>query len=432
MKQKHKITILLLAFAITLSGCANLLEDYVEAVEPVEITPYVRPPVELITISDIDEFTLLLLEMIRTYESAITIEYQGADGEEIQAETLRVSEELLKTNPIAAYAVEDITVAVRRVLAYSEIDIEIEFKRTAEQIQSVIEVPTPLSVINRIFDAMSGYRDEAVLLTDLGLDTEEIANQVVELYYQNPSRVVMLPFVTVQVFPEETGEPDETEGSEEPAFEERNKVYEINFGYLESAEMLREIGENLSLSVRQNAAHVEGDSNGETLLSLANILMSSAEYDEGTARTMAMHGPQNIAATAFGALVRGSAVGEGYAMAFKALCDELRLDCRVVLGFYNDIYHAWNIVFLDGNYYHVDVALCDVDGLEAGFLKTDEDFLQMYAWGFDTAPVCDGPLTVEDFLPPEEEPADPEEETDPDNVNDIRESDAEAGVSEEE
>jgi transglutaminase/protease-like cytokinesis protein 3 len=90
-------------------------------------------------------------------------------------------------------------------------------------------------------------------------------------------------------------------------------------------------------------------------------------------------------------------VGEGYAMAYKALCDELGLECYVVQGTYNARPHAWNIVGIDGSYYHVDVAMCDVNGMSTAFLKKDSDMKKKYTWDASKYKVCDGPLT---YTPP--------------------------------
>jgi len=236
--------------------------------------------------------------------------------------------------------------------------------------------------MTQLLDLMSKYEEEAVFLTNLQLSKEEIINQIIEIYYQNPRRIIMLPFVTVEIFPEEG--PD--------------RIYEIRFGYTESPEMLQLFSGNLDIYVRQNAELAIGETDGEVLLSLVRNLIASTEFDEGTARTISVHGPQNFAATAFGALVRGSAVGEGFAMAFKALCDELRFDCRVVLGFIDDRVHAWNLVALDGYYYHIDVAMCAYNSLEEAFLKTDTDFEEIYTWDRENTQRANGTLTLYDII----------------------------------
>jgi hypothetical protein len=91
-------------------------------------------------------------------------------------------------------------------------------------------------------------------------------------------------------------------------------------------------------------------------------------------------------------------------MAFKALCDELRFDCRIVLGLRDGMVHAWNIVALYGEYYHIDLAMSGVHGIEISFLRTDADFLEMgYEWDMEGTVRCEGTLTYEDIRPEEPE-----------------------------
>ena len=65
--------------------------------------------------------------------------------------------------------------------------------------------------------------------------------------------------------------------------------------------------------------------------------------------------------TAYGVLVKGIAVCEGYAKAFNMLMDIADIDCIMVTGTVgdNNIPHAWNMVKLDDSWYHVDVTYDD-------------------------------------------------------------------------
>lgn len=60
--------------------------------------------------------------------------------------------------------------------------------------------------------------------------------------------------------------------------------------------------------------------------------------------------------SAYGALVKGKAVCQGIACAFKLLCDQVDIPSLVVIGsiMKNLERHAWNIVRIDGKFYHVD------------------------------------------------------------------------------
>jgi len=221
----------------------------------------------------------------------------------------------------------------------------------------------------------------------LQVTEENITELVRETYYQNPHRIVMLPIVTVDIFPEEGVD----------------RIYLIQFGYTENPSNLRRFGELLTEYIQSNAGLAVGNTESEILLSLTDRLIETIEFNEGIAITIPAHGAQNLAATAVGALVRGNAVGEGFAMAFKAIANELGFDCYVVLGYYDGMVHAWNIISLYGEYYHIDVAMCVVYGIEFAFLKTDEDFDELeYSWDKDSTIRCEGTLTLDDIRVDEE------------------------------
>jgi len=79
----------------------------------------------------------------------------------------------------------------------------------------------------------------------------------------------------------------------------------------------------------------------------------------------------------YGAIVNGSAICTGYAAAFQYLCGLLDVYSIYVEGFIttNDIGHAWNMVYIDGAYYHVDVTFMSGEDTfdETGFLMSDEE-----------------------------------------------------------
>lgn len=59
--------------------------------------------------------------------------------------------------------------------------------------------------------------------------------------------------------------------------------------------------------------------------------------------------------TAYGALVEKEAVCDGYSKAFKILLEEAGIDSIIINGNLDGTLHAWNIVNLDNEKYHVDV-----------------------------------------------------------------------------
>ena len=63
----------------------------------------------------------------------------------------------------------------------------------------------------------------------------------------------------------------------------------------------------------------------------------------------------------YGALVEGKAVCDGYSRAFQYLLGRLGIESYVVYGEEEGGGHAWNLVRIDGEYYHTDLTWDDAD-----------------------------------------------------------------------
>ena len=385
MKQVF-ISLVLAVLILSAGACAALLEAERESVVPRTPTPYepaISPPQERIEVTDSYDLNTEILSLIMAHESVGLFVTYDFDLPDIQEEVERVAKEIEMYNPIGAYATSSITAVTRKNTAYTEIDILIEYKRTQEQVNSIIPVATIRYLRAELLGVLREHRDEVAFRTSLNISEEDIREFIKEIYYDNPRSIIMLPIVAVEAFPEDSVD----------------RIIELHFGHIEPSSLLQQYAERLAINVRYNAGLAVGRNDAEILLTLARNLIASTYFDEPAARAISEHGPQNFAATAFSALERGTAVGEGFAMAFKALADELGFDCRIVLGYRDGMVHAWNIVFLFGEFYHVDVAMGAIYGLETTFLKTDYDFIEMlYEWDFENTVRCNGTLTYEDIV----------------------------------
>ncbi len=94
----------------------------------------------------------------------------------------------------------------------------------------------------------------------------------------------------------------------------------------------------------------------EIIKKIHDFICSKTTYDYDAASDIS---GREYAATAYGALVKGLCVCQGYAVAFYRLCKELGYDARFVSSAHGMGNHAWNIVGLDGKYYFVDTTWDD-------------------------------------------------------------------------
>ncbi len=87
-----------------------------------------------------------------------------------------------------------------------------------------------------------------------------------------------------------------------------------------------------------------------------NCLVRDVQYDEEAAVDISGNDP---AATVYGTLVNGRAICTGYARTFKLLLNRVGISSMTVKGICREEGHMWNIVSVDGSWYHVDVTWND-------------------------------------------------------------------------
>ncbi len=276
------------------------------------------------------------------------------------------------------YAVYYMSNTINRIVSYYEAEITITYKRSKRR----STVSLRRDALFRQTENHRGMRDyTGYLVIDTmasGFVKKDLSDYVESLYYGNPESFVILPELKIKLYTEEGEE----------------RIVEMTFEYPYTTYTLDIMKSEAQDAASRLAEAVRGVGDGEILLSLCQQLTDTSEYDTETAES----GERNASYTAYGALVGQLAVGEGYAMAYKMLCDILGLDCMVVVGEYDGSAYAWNIVELDGQYYHVDVAMCDRSGIETAFLMSDDTIGEAYSWDRDQYPACEGELTYADII----------------------------------
>ena len=109
----------------------------------------------------------------------------------------------------------------------------------------------------------------------------------------------------------------------------------------------------------------DGMSDYEIAKALHDYLVLNNEYDM---RYYSGNIPA-ISYTAYGALVNRTSVCAGYALAYERLMDQVGIPCEYVTGMTTNGYHAWNIVQIDGEWYHVDVTWDDPTPDREGYVR---------------------------------------------------------------
>ena len=112
---------------------------------------------------------------------------------------------------------------------------------------------------------------------------------------------------------------------------------------------------NVAVSRAIQAVIVPGMRDIDKVRALHDYLVAHVEYDLDTAGKDVY----TQSSTAYGALVLQKALCGGYSEAMKLLLNTVGVECEVIAGSADGSEHAWNLVKLDGEYYHVDVTFDD-------------------------------------------------------------------------
>lgn len=127
--------------------------------------------------------------------------------------------------------------------------------------------------------------------------------------------------------------------------------------------------------------------------------MEKSVHDSLTSKnTYSYASPRNQ--SAYSAMVEGTSVCAGYSRAFQYLMQQQGIPCYFCVGFAGEP-HAWNIIYLDGEYYNVDVTWDDTDDERVNtytyFNKSDDEYSSSHIrQGMSVnLPACNGSMNVQ-------------------------------------
>ncbi len=85
--------------------------------------------------------------------------------------------------------------------------------------------------------------------------------------------------------------------------------------------------------------------------------------------------------TAYGALIKGKAVCDGYAIAMKDMLDYVGIENIIVTGKARNQPHAWNLIKIDNKWLHTDPTWNDTEySLYSYYDKTSKEMLKTHSW----------------------------------------------------
>ena len=185
---------LALSCALLLTGCSSLLENPYAVVEPHTERPATAEDSSAVQAGTYSELvnTVLFFVSQGTEKGLIqlTDDYDGDVEEDLNRACLEVA----KDDPLGAYAVDFIKNDCTKVLTTYEATITISYRRTREQIRSLVNVTGTSAIRDEVRAALADFQSEVALRVGYFTESaDSIAALVRQAYYDEPAGALGMP-----------------------------------------------------------------------------------------------------------------------------------------------------------------------------------------------------------------------------------------------
>jgi len=370
---KRSFTTILISAALSLSmcGCSGVFEkEYLVVEDYVAETPNVSEPTEKISVRTYSQLKQAIMGFVIDTRDEGTIIFDPAYDGDVSQDIASACWELRTEDALCMYCVENMAYEVSQIVTYYEAKVSISYGSVLKNAGKIVNMQyyTGLDdALNTAFE--EGKTKLVVLINRSNYSADNISGFASQAYRKNPGIAPREPRIDVNMF----------------SGNGLQRLYEINISYGLPSYELRSRQEELLLLEPFRHLDTENMDESQKALAACRYLAGSCVYSEEGLNTI------------YSALITGESNSEGMAFAYVELCQMLGIDCQIVYGQRNWQDHCWNIIEIDGQYYHVDPSVCAGGNMEGGFLRSDENIWEVYRWDVSSYPDCDGELTYENL-----------------------------------
>lgn len=164
-----------------LTGCAPLLERTYTTVEPHSSRFWDSDSQDVLRAENYQDVVNDLLLLIGQHTESATLRLYGFQGDLAVSDLLeRAGVEIQQETPLGAYAVEYLTSTVQNQRGFYEAAVQIGYRRTAEQIQGLVNATRPEAIYSLLESALEAGKPEiAVRVSYWGADGRKRVEEAV-------------------------------------------------------------------------------------------------------------------------------------------------------------------------------------------------------------------------------------------------------------
>lgn len=353
---KQKIVLLFLIMTLVLTGCSLFDGQYVHIIPSDKQSSLAS--VEAISADNYVQLRAIVLEMAEAGRESGII-YIANYNDTTLAKTMTMVENYLRTtDPIGAYAIEDVSYEAGTNSGKTAVAVTLTFRHSPLEIKRMSKVNDLEAASAAILRALENC-DPKIIFMIAQYDGTDFAQLVEDLSQANPQRVMEIPKVTEGVYGEGV-----------------TRVVELSFSYENSRDSLRQMQSQVLPVFDSAALYVSGDgSENQKYAQLYAFLMERFDYKVQTSIT-----------PAYSLLHHGVGDSRAFATVYAGMCRQAGLECRTVTGTRQGEPWVWNMICDGEHYYHVDLLRCSTAGR---LLEMSDSQMEGYVWDYSAYPACD-------------------------------------------
>lgn len=353
-----KLSLLVFALCLLLCGCSAMWDGHYVSVTPNQPQNN-QTGSNYVNAADYDSLYNALASMAERGATTGVIHVHSYDTTYLERDIKRAVSNVSRNNPIAAYAVDQITWELGTNSGQRALAVDMTYIHDRTEILKIRRVKDTDTAMQVLEDALDDASSGVVLYIE---NYEKVDfDQLIQGYaFTNPQKVMEAPMVTENVYPKSTGV---------------SRVVELKFTYQNSRDVLRSMKSSVSPIFSAAGLYVSGsDAPLQKYSQLFSFLMERYQYQLETSIT-----------PAYSLLCHGVGDSRAFAMVYAVMCRNAGLECQVVNGTRSGESWYWNLVNIDGVYYHID--LLRSSEKDAFSVMSDSDMVG-YVWNYSAYPAA--------------------------------------------
>lgn len=353
---KKLISVLLATVAvIMLAGCDSWFSGEYSSVSPHE-EYYDGQSRDSLEATSVSEIQTVLKEQIANGAENCVIYITDLEHDRLDFAMKRAAYIVTEQDPIGAFAVDKIEYEIGTSAARTAVAVNIKYNRSRSEILRIKNTENMEEAMAVIAEALEAC-NAGIVVQVQGYEDIDITQKIQDYVDSHPDVCMEMPQVSVAVYPQ-TG---------------AVRVLELTFTYQTSRDILRTMQSYVQPVFRAANLNVSGEEEESVKFSrMYAFLMERNDCQLETSIT-----------PAYSLLRHGVGDSKAFATVYAAMCSGAGLECHVITGTRSGEPWTWNLICVDGVYYHVDL----IQSNTAGKLQRhSDDEMDGYVWDYSAYP----------------------------------------------